>query len=145
VRFEAVIGVGAGGISIPFDVREVFGAARVPVRARVNGVEYRTTIVRMGGEWVIPVRREVRERAGVVLGERVTVELELDDRPREVEVPPELAELLDHNLRAFFDSLSFTHKREYVEWITSAKREETRRRRVAKAVEMLRDRVKTPG
>ena len=145
MKFEAEIGVGAGGISIPFDVREVFGAARVPVRARVNGIEYRTTIVRMGGEWVIPVRREIRERAGVDLGDRVTVELERDGAPREVEVPAELAELLDDDLHAFFESLSFTHRREYVEWITSAKREETRRRRLEKAVEMLRERVKTPG
>src|SRR5262245_9554392 len=145
MKFDAVIGVGAGGISIPFDVREVFGAARVPVRALVNGVEYRTTIVRMGGEWVIPVRREIRERAGVEIGDSVTVELERDDAPREVDLPPELAELLDDDLRAFFDSLSYTHQREYVEWITSAKREDTRRRRLAKAVEMLRDRIKTPG
>jgi len=145
MKFEAVIGEGAGGISIPFDVREVFGAARVPVVTRVNGTAYRTTIVRMGGEWLIPVRREIREQAGVEIGDRVTVELERDDAPREVEVPPELAALLDDDLRGFFDSLSFTHRREYVEWITSAKREETRRRRLAKAVEMLRDRVKTPG
>jgi bifunctional DNA-binding transcriptional regulator/antitoxin component of YhaV-PrlF toxin-antitoxin module len=145
MKFDAVIDVGGGGVSIPFDVREIFGAARVPVRARVNGVEYRTTIVRMGGEWVIPVRREIRERAGVEIGDSVTVELERDDAPREVEVPPELAELLDDDLREFFDSLSYTHQREYVEWITSAKREETRQRRLAKAVEMLRERIKTPG
>jgi len=145
MKFEAVIGEDAGGITIPFDVNEVFGAARVPAVARVNGTEYRTTIVRMGGEWLIPVRREIRERAGVAIGNRVTVELERDDAPREVEVPPELAELLDDDSRAFFDSLSFTHRREYVEWITSAKREETRGRRLEKAVELLRDRVKTPG
>ena len=145
MKFDAVIDAGGGGVSIPFDVREVFGAARVPVRARINGVEYRTTVVRMGGEWVIPVRREIRERAGVEIGDSVTVELERDDAPREVEVPPELAELLDDDLREFFDGLSYTHQREYVEWITSAKREDTRQRRLAKAVEMLRDRIKTPG
>ena len=62
MKFEAVIGEGAGGISIPFDVREVFGAARVPVVARVNGTAYRTTIVRMGGEWLIP--RAARDPRG---------------------------------------------------------------------------------
>jgi len=41
--------------------------------------------------------------------------------------------------------LVFTHRREYVGWIEEAKREETRARRVAKAVEMLRKGVKTPG
>jgi len=144
MRFESTIDE-SGAIELPFDVREVFGAARVPVVARVNGVEYRTTIVRMQGEWLLGMRRELRRQGGIEAGDRVTVELERDDAPREVEVPPELAELLDADGRAFFDSLSFTHRREYVEWITGAKREETRRRRLAKAVEMLRDRVKTPG
>jgi bifunctional DNA-binding transcriptional regulator/antitoxin component of YhaV-PrlF toxin-antitoxin module len=145
MKFDAVLGEGPGGVTIPFDVRETFGASRVPVVARLNGVEYRTTIVKMGGEWVIPVRREIRERAGVELGDRVTVELERDDAPRTVDLPPALAERLDPEARAFFDSLSFTHRREYVEWITSAKREETRQRRLDKAVELLRGRVKTPG
>jgi hypothetical protein len=144
VKFEAVIEE-PGGITMPFDAREVFGAGRVPVRARINGVEYRTTIVKMGGEWLIPVRREIRVQAGVDLGDQVTVELERDDTPRVVELPGELSERLDDDMRAFFDSLSFTHQREYVEWITTAKREETRQRRLDKAVEMLRDGVKTPG
>jgi Bacteriocin-protection, YdeI or OmpD-Associated/Domain of unknown function (DUF1905) len=144
MRFEAVLDEGPGGMSIPFDVREVFGASRVPVVAPVNGVEYRTTIVKMGGAWVIPVRRELREQARVELGERVTVEVEPDEAPRTVELPAERAERLDPELRAFFDSLSFTQRRAYVDWITSAKREETRQRRLAKAIELLRDRVKTP-
>ena len=80
-------------------------------------------------------------------GDRVTVELELDAAPREVEPPSDLAAALDAEprLRAFFDGLSFTHRREYAEWVTDAKREETRRRRVARAVEMLRDGIRTPG
>jgi hypothetical protein len=65
--------------------------------------------------------------------------LELDDAPREVELPPELAEA-----REEFERLSYTHKREYAEWIAGAKREETRRRRAAKAVEMLRAGTKHP-
>ena len=61
-------------------------------------------------------------------GDRVTVEVELDTEPREVEVPPELAEALEPEpeLRAFFDGLSYTHRREYAEWVAEAKREETR-------------------
>jgi uncharacterized protein YdeI (YjbR/CyaY-like superfamily) len=66
---------------------------------------------------------------------------------RTVERPPELREAFeqDRELRAFFDSLSFAHRKEYVRWIEEAKREETRRARAAKALEMLRDGVKTPG
>ena len=45
---------------------------------------------------------------------------------------------------AFLDSLAFTHRREYVEWIEDAKREETRQSRIVKAVEMLRRGRRTP-
>jgi uncharacterized protein YdeI (YjbR/CyaY-like superfamily) len=71
----------------------------------------------------------------------VVIELEADDRPRTVDPPPDLAAALaaDPGARAAFDGLSFTHQREYAQWVAEAKREATRRRRVAQAVEMLRD------
>jgi len=76
----------------------------------------------------------------------VTVEMELDDAPREVDVPQELASALADapGARSAFDTLSFTHRKEYAGWIAEAKREETRRTRVEKAVAMLRGGVKTP-
>jgi uncharacterized protein YdeI (YjbR/CyaY-like superfamily) len=40
--------------------------------------------------------------------------------------------------KAAFEKLSYTHKREYVMWIEEAKKEETRQRRIAKAIEMLK-------
>ena len=69
------------------------------------------------------------------------VELERDDEPREVEVPTDLAEALaaDAGALATFDGLSYTHRKEYVGWIEEAKREETRRNRIEKAVVMLRE------
>ena len=75
------------------------------------------------------------------------VDLELDTAERTVEVPPELHAVFarEPGLRAFFESLSFTHRKEYVRWIENAKKEETRRARATKAVEMLRKGVKTPG
>src|SRR5262245_21946148 len=99
----------------------------------------------MGGRTVVGLNREVREGTGVAPGERVEVELVADDEPRVVEVPPDLAAVLDDDLRAFFDSLSYTHRNEYVRWIEEAKREETRTARVEKAAAMLRDGVRTPG
>jgi uncharacterized protein YdeI (YjbR/CyaY-like superfamily) len=86
-------------------------------------------------------------RPGVQAGDRVVVDLELDSEERTVEPPPELrAAFADEpELRAFFERLSYTHRKEYVRWIEEAKREETRRTRAAKAVAMLRDGIKTPG
>jgi hypothetical protein len=145
VKFDAPLGVnGMGGIEVPFDVREAFGAGRVPVRGTIDGTPFRTTIVRMRGVWCFPVNRELREAAGVELGQQVAIELERDVEVRTVDVPDDLAAALDDGSRAFFDGLSYTSRKEYIRWITEAKRAETRTRRVAKAAALLRDGVRVP-
>jgi uncharacterized protein YdeI (YjbR/CyaY-like superfamily) len=67
--------------------------------------------------------------------------------PHEVETPPELAQALDRDpsVREAFDALAPSHRREYVRWVAEAKREDTRERRLEKAVEMLRGGTKAPG
>jgi hypothetical protein len=148
-RFSAVLRKGDGGghlVEVPLDVREVFGEARPPVRGTVNGTPFRTTVAVYGGKSYLGFNRELRDAAGIGDGDEIAIELERDDAPREVEVPPVFAEALAAGgVRDEFDSLSFTHRREYVRWIEEAKREETRERRLAKAVEMLRDGVRPPG
>jgi uncharacterized protein YdeI (YjbR/CyaY-like superfamily) len=91
------------------------------------------------------VTKAVRESIGKSVGDRVHIVLERDREPREVEPPADLTEALDADpeARAFFDALSYTHRREYVEWIVEAKRPETRERRVRQALEMLARRQKT--
>ena len=133
-------------LEVPFDVRAVFGKARAPVRGTVNGYPFRTTVATYGGRYFLGFRREIREAAGFEDGDKLAVVLELDDAPRTVEVPPELQAALaaDAEARATFDGLSYTHRREYVEWVSGAKREETRRARVERAVGMLRDGVRHP-
>jgi Bacteriocin-protection, YdeI or OmpD-Associated/Domain of unknown function (DUF1905) len=148
-RFRAVLRKGDGGghmLEVPFDVREAFGEARPAVRGTANGTPFRTRVAVYGGTYYLGFNREVRDEAGIGDGDEVEIELERDDTPREVEVPPAFAEALAAGgVRDDFDALSFTHRREYVRWIEEAKREETRERRLAKAVEMLREGVKTPG
>ena len=115
------------------------GAKRFPVIATVNGYTWRTSVARMGGEFLVGLNKEVRTSAGVAAGDSVTLELKLDTEPRTVEVPPALAEALgeDPEAKAIYDGLAFTHRKEYARWIAEAKREETRERRVVKALEML--------
>jgi hypothetical protein len=122
------------------------GARRFPVVATVNGYSWRTSVVRMGGEFLVGLNRDVRRQAGVEAGDAVEVGLALDTAPRVVEVPEALAEALaaDAQARAFFDGLAYTHRKEYAQWIAEAKREETRARRVGKALTMLREGVKHP-
>jgi hypothetical protein len=117
------------------------GKKRFPVVATVNGYTWRTSVASMGGEFLVGLSKAVREAAGVERDSQVDVALALDTGPREVEVPPALAAALegDPDARAKFDALAFTHRKEYARWIDEAKRDETRDRRVAKALEMLRE------
>jgi hypothetical protein len=117
------------------------GAKRFPVVATVNGYTWRTTITRLRGEFLLGLNRAVREEAGVEAGDTVEVKLELDTAPREVTLPEALANALaeDSEARVAFDRLAYTHRKEYTRWIDEAKRDETRQRRVAQALEMLRE------
>lgn len=99
----------------------------------------------MGGRFLVPLSAENRAAAGVAAGDEVDVGIALDIAPREVTVPADLADALaqDDDAREFFDSLAYTHRKEWVRWIEEAKRAETRNARVSKAVESLRDRKRT--
>ena len=74
------------------------------------------------------------------------MEVALDDAPREVDVPPELAAVLERDREAAeaFEKLSYTHRREYARWIAEAKRAETKERRLTKAAKMLRGGTRSP-
>jgi hypothetical protein len=117
------------------------GKRRFPVRATVAGYTWRTSVMVMGSEPLVGLSRAVGQEAGVEAGDEVEVELELDTEPREVELPAALAAALqgDPAARERFEGLAFTHRREYARWVGEAKREQTRERRVAKALEMLRE------
>ena len=133
-RFEGTLEQHGSGtlLEVPFDVRAVFGKARAPVRGTVNGYPFRTTVATYGGRSFLGFRREIREAAGFDDGDRLAIVLELDDEPRTVELPEELQAALaaDAEAKAAFEGLSYTHRREYVEWVSGAKREATRRARI---------------
>jgi hypothetical protein len=116
------------------------GAKRFPVVATVNGYTWRSSVSRMGGEFLLGLNREVRDGAGVQAGDEAEVIIELDEAPREVDVPADLAAALavDPQAAASFERMAFTHRKEYCRWIDDAKRAETRLRRVTQAVEMIK-------
>ena len=128
----------ATGIEIPFDIEAVFGAKRVPVKAVINGAEYRGSIARMGGRYLLGVPKEFRERAGIAAGEHIVVTLEKDTAERIVEVPADFAAALAENgLTETFEKMSYTHRKEHARAIEEAKAADTRTRRIQKAIEML--------
>ena len=132
---------GGGGafVEVPFDVEQVFGSKRPKVKALIEGVPYRGTLVRMGGEHhLLIILKGIREQVGKTFGDEVKIIVEADTEPRAVEIPADLMKELkkDKDARALFDKLAYTHRKEYVRWIEQAKREETRAARVAKALEL---------
>lgn len=144
MRFRATVELGgktATGLEIPDDVVAALGSGRRPaVRITVGGHTYRTTVASRGGRFLVPLSAENRAAAGVAAGEQVDVDIEADTAPREVTVPADLADALAHDGTAqrFFDSLSYTHRKEWVRWIVEAKRSETRRARITQTVAALR-------
>jgi hypothetical protein len=126
-------------IPVPFDPRPVFGKVRAPVKVTVGRHTYRSTIASMGAGPCLPLRKSNREAAGLEGGETVKVTLELDEAPREVEVPPDLQKALRAAPGAWdrWAELSYSHRREHVEAIEEAKKPETRVKRVAGAVAMV--------
>ena len=128
-------------IRVPFSVEEKFDTrARVSVRGSVNGVEFRSSLMPQGGgTHILVVNRELRDKAGVDVGDTASFEVALDTEPRVVEVPDELRRALqaNHDARNAFDRLSYSHQKEYADFVSEAKRPTTRERRAARSVEML--------
>lgn len=141
MRFIATVdlhGKTATGIEVPDDVITALnGGQRPAVVVTINKHSYRTTAARMAGRFLIPLSAENRLAVGVEAGDSVTVEIVLDDAPREVSLPEDLSGAMTASARKTYESLSFTHRKEWVRWIEEAKKPETRAARVAKTVESL--------
>jgi hypothetical protein len=143
-KFRATIqdaGDGGAYVEIPLDVEAVFGKKRVKVLATLDGVAYRGSLVRMGSEChLMPVLKEIRQQIGKNIGDEIEVSLEEDTQPRVVVLPGDLQAALGANPEAgaFFEKLSYTHQKEYVQWIEEAKRPETRQTRVVKTITLLK-------
>lgn len=141
--FETVIeSMGGGGhaAAIPFDPKAAFGTARAPVLVTVDGhAPFRTTVAIYGGRGWIGLRKAQLAEMGAHPGDRVTMRIEPDAEPRDVELPAELAAALaaDRKAADVFDKLSLSHRREYAKWVAEAKHAETRANRGAKTIHDL--------
>ncbi|MGC1451311.1 MAG: YdeI/OmpD-associated family protein [Candidatus Sulfotelmatobacter sp.] len=152
LRFRAKIeGQEAGvvaAITPPVDVIEWFGTrARVPVCGTINGVPFRSSLMPMGGCHRMPVNKTLCRGAGVKPGDVVDVVMERDVNERTVEAPPELEKELAKSKKAQerWEKLAFTHKKEMAISISGAKQEETKKRRLAKVMEVLKTGTKWMG
>jgi hypothetical protein len=145
MRFRTTLrleGRTATGFEVPPDVVGALGKGkRPPVRVTINGYTYRSTVAAYTEAYMLPLAAEHREKAGVKAGDEIEVDLELDTAPREVTVPDDFAAALaaEPGAKAFFEGLSYSKQSWHVLSIEGAKTAETRERRIAKSVAMLKE------
>jgi hypothetical protein len=134
---------GGAFVSLPAEVlSRLGGGTRLRVRGTLNGVDFRSSTMPMGGGTArLGVHKATREAAGAGFGDRVVVEVEIDDVSRQVEVPAALAEALEAEpeLGAAFERLAPSRRNELASSVAAAERDETRVRRVERVLEQLRE------
>jgi hypothetical protein len=142
-------GMDTAYVSVPFDVEKTYGAkGQVKVKAWFDDYPYRGVLASMGtGCHIIIMRKDVRQAIGKNVGDRIKVELERDTEERIVDVPSDLDEALRQSPKAekFFNTLSYTNRKEYAAWISAAKRTETREKRLAETIQKLLQGKKNPS
>jgi Bacteriocin-protection, YdeI or OmpD-Associated/Domain of unknown function (DUF1905) len=139
VRFDTTLSaVGNNtGIEVPDEkIAELAGGKRPAVVVNVNGYEYRNTVGVMGGKHLVSVSAAIRKETGLRGGDPIHVTLTLADNPREIEIPADFETALAKAAAAgkFFATLSNSLQRYHVDTINSAKTDETRQRRIDKAI-----------
>ena len=126
-------------IDIDFDVEKVFGKKRLKVKAWYDKVLYRGLLTKYKGAYHMIINKEIRAQLGKKAGDKIIVKIEEDLDDRKVELPKIVLDFFKKEkiLKAVFDNMAFTHQKEYVIWLTSAKKEETLQNRLIKFKELL--------
>jgi len=133
-------------VIFPHNTQKEFGIkGRVPVQALLGGLPYTGSLMTCGSEYhLLAVPKAIREELAKEPGDLIKIELWKDDAPRTLELPEDFLKLLkQEKALADFEALSMTRRKEYRNWITSAKKEETRQRRLLKAIDLLKAERKT--
>jgi hypothetical protein len=128
-------------IDMPFNALEIYGkASRVPVNATIDGLSFRTTLLPGSEGHYMVINDAMREATGKGLGDQITVELDVDDKPREVTVPVDIQQALHKDRKAMelYVALAYSHRKRYIEWVEGAKKPETRARRVERLISELK-------
>jgi hypothetical protein len=128
-------------VIFPHNVQKEFGSkGRIPVQSKLDGIPYTGSLMTCGTEYhLLAVPKAIREQLNKLPGDLIAVELWKDDAPRTVDLPEDFIALLKkEKLLPEFEKLTMTRRKEYRNWLASAKREDTRQRRLLKAIEMLK-------
>ena len=146
ITFEGIIQqngeINAAFIEFPFSTEELFGKkGQVKIKVLLDGkIEYRGSLAKMKSNFhKIGLTQEVRKKLGKTFGESISVKLWEDKEERIVEIPDDFLEVFNQNKEAFslYEKMSYTHRKEYMRWITDAKKSETKENRKVKMIEMI--------
>lgn len=128
-------------LSIPPEVSQTFNTkGQVKVKGEINGYPFRSTALPMGdGTHYLVVGKDIRDHIHAAQGNSVKVLLEVDTAERHIAIPQELRQALDRQPQAAvaFEKMTYSHQKEWVNWIMSAKQAETRQRRIEKAIPLI--------
>jgi hypothetical protein len=151
IAFSATIeqnkDMNAAFVKFPFDTEKLFGTkGQVKIVATFDGIaEYRGSLANMGqGCHILGLTKEIRKKINKTFGDTVNIELIRDIQERTIVIPNDAQALLNANRDAkdFFDTLSYTNRKEFIVWIESAKKDETRAKRLAEFVVKLKNKKK---
>lgn len=146
IKFEAVIkqhgDINSAFVDFPFSTEDIFGKkGQVKIKAKFDDkAEYRGSLAKMGGDChMLGLTQAIRKKIGKTFGDKVSVELWQDTEERIVEIAEDVQKVFDANPKAFeiYQNLSYTGRKEFMRWITDAKKPETRENRKVKLIEML--------
>ncbi|MFN8282923.1 MAG: YdeI/OmpD-associated family protein [Chitinophagales bacterium] len=148
VEFSAVIHKSAvmdnTYVPVPFDVEKTFGKKRLKAKIWYDKVLYRGLLAKYAGEYNLMINKEIRAKIGKEAGDTVNIKIEEDTEERTLEIPEVMNNFFkkEKALKTIFDKLAYTHQKEFMVWISSAKREETLQNRLVKFKQMLLEKPK---
>jgi hypothetical protein len=128
-------------VDVPKSISDAFAQrGYIAVKGMLNGEPIRATLVpKGGGRHRLYLNTDMRTRAQVEVGDRVTIEVSLDTRPRVVPVPATLERALKKNrkAKAAFERLKPSRQKEILLYLNSLKQPESLARNVEKVVAQL--------
>lgn len=147
IHYKAIIKqvgtMNAAYVEFPYSVQDLFGKkGQVKIKALFDDkVNYRGVLAKMGKNesHFLGLRQDVRKTIGKSFGDEVDVKLWEDKEERTVEIPKDVNVLFKKNKKPkeLFDKMSYTHQKEYIQWIQEAKKPETRENRKLKMIDMI--------
>jgi hypothetical protein len=113
-------------LTVPFNAEHIFNnRARIPVKGTINGVSFQGSLMPHGnGRHYMVVNKTLQKNCGASIGDEVHVSMVLDEQERIIAVPEDLEAALvrDVRVKQLFDDFAYSHRKEYIEWIISAKK-----------------------